>query len=150
LQPTVRGLLIVLVLAASCRESRPTVTLTPKGGNPVSVVVEVADTPESQMQGLMYRTHLDPDQGMIFLFEGESSHSFWMKNTPLPLDMIFISKDGRIVGIHENAEPFSLKPIDVGAPSHAVLEVNGGFAAAHGLRVGDQATYRNIASAKLP
>jgi uncharacterized membrane protein (UPF0127 family) len=87
---------------------------------------------------------------MVFLFDGETDRSFWMKNTPLPLDMIFISKDGQIVGIHPNAEPFALKTISVGVPSQAVLEVNGGFAAAHGLAVGDRVTYRSITSAKLP
>jgi len=116
----------------------------------VKVLVEVADTPDSQTRGLMYRAHLDPDAGMIFLFTGETDRAFWMKNTPLPLDMIFISKDGHIAGIHPNAEPFTLKTISVGAPSQAVLEVNGGFAAAHGLAVGDRVSYRNIASANLP
>lgn len=98
----------------------------------------------------MYRDHLDPDHGMVFLFDSEKDHSFWMKNTQIPLDMIFISRDGRIVGIHPNAEPFSPRPISVGAPSRVVLEVNRGFAAAHGLAVGDRVTYRNIASTKLP
>ena len=98
----------------------------------------------------MYRTELAPDRGMIFLFDREQNQSFWMKNTPLPLDMIFISTGGRIVGIHPNAEPFSLKPITVGAASRAVLEVNAGFAAAHGLAPGDLVTYRNISSTKLP
>ena len=137
-------------LVAACRDSRPAVVLQPKAGRPVAVYVEVADTPDTQTRGLMYRAHLGPDDGMIFLFDREQNHSFWMKNTPLPLDMIFISREGRVVGIHPNAEPFSLKPIEVGTPSRAVLEVNAGFAAAHGLAAGDQVTYRNISSTKLP
>ncbi len=124
--------------------------LRPKAASSVTVYVEVADTPDTQTRGLMYRNQLAPDAGMIFLFDREQNQSFWMKNTPLPLDMIFISRDGRIVGIHANAEPFSLKPISVGAPSRAVLEVNAGFAAAHGLAPGDPVTYRNISSTKLP
>jgi hypothetical protein len=73
-----------------------------------------------------------------------------MKNTVIPLDMIFISRDGRIVGIQPSTEPFSLKPVGPGVASRAVLEVNGGFAAAHGLAVGDTVAYRNISSSGLP
>jgi len=116
----------------------------------VTVVVEVADTAEAQTRGLMYRKQLDPDHGMIFLFDTEKPHSFWMKNTQIPLDMIFISRTGTIVGIHANAEPLSLAPIDVGKPSRAVLEVAGGWAAAHGIAVGDRVSYGNISSTKLP
>ena len=151
LQPTVGAALVgLLVLFAACRDSRPAVVLSSKDGASIRAFVEVADTPDTQARGLMFRNHLDPDHGMVFLFDTEKDHSFWMKNTPIRLDMVFISRDGRIVGIHPNAEPFSLKPIGVGAPSRVVLEVNGGFAAAHGLAVGDHVTYRNIASTKLP
>ncbi len=149
LQP--RGvLLLALALAAACQDRRPTVVLTPKSGKSVAVVVEVADTPDLQQRGLMYRTHLDVDRGMIFLFDEEKDHSFWMKNTVIPLDMIFITREGRVAGIRAGAEPFSLKPIEAGVPSRAVLEVNGGFAAAHALAVGDAVSYRNISSTKLP
>lgn len=140
----------LIVLLAACRDSRPAVVLSSKDGASALVFVEVADTPDTQSRGLMFRNHLDPDHGMVFLFDTEKDHSFWMKNTPIPLDMIFISRDGRIVGIHPNAEPFSLRPITVGNPSRVVLEVNGGFAAEHRLTVGDHVTYRNIASTKLP
>jgi uncharacterized protein len=151
LQPTVGAALAALLgLFTACRDSRPSVVLNAKDGASTVVLVEVADTPDTQSRGLMYRNHLDPDHGMVFLFDTEKDHSFWMKNTPIRLDMIFISRDGRIVGIHPDAEPFSLRPIAVGAPSRVVLEVNGGFAAAHGLAVGDRVTYRNIASTKLP
>jgi len=140
----------LFVLFTACRDSRPAVVLSRKGGASSVVLVEVADTPDTQSRGLMFRNHLDPDHGMVFLFDTEKDHSFWMKNTPIPLDMIFISRDGRIVGIHRNAEPFSLRPITVGNPSRVVLEVNGGFAVEHGLAVADHVTYRNIASTKLP
>ena len=112
--------------------------------------VDVADTPQARSLGLMYRTDLAPDQGMIFFFERDEDHRFWMKNTPLSLDMIFISADGRIVGIQVDAEPFSLKPLGVGAPSRAVLEVRAGFARAHGIKPGDRVTYRGIRSALRP
>jgi uncharacterized protein len=150
LQPALCALAATIALAGACADRRPTVVLAPKSGKPVEVSVEVADTAEAQARGLMYRAKLEPDHGMIFLFDTEKPHAFWMKNTQIPLDMIFIARDGRIVGIHPNAEPLSLRPIDVGAPSRAVLEVAGGFAAAHGIAVGDRVTYRNIASTKLP
>jgi uncharacterized protein len=150
LQPSFALLVGCVLTAQACRDRHPTVVLHPAHGAPIGVSVEIADTPESQARGLMYRNHLDPDRGMLFLFEEQKRHSFWMKNTLIPLDLIFIARDGRIVGIHPNAEPFSLKPIDAGAPSQAVLEVNGGFAAVHGLAAGDRASYRDIRSAKLP
>lgn len=151
LQPSIRAALAALAAVGSaCHDARPAVVLTPRSGKPVTVFVEVADTPDTQARGLMYRTRLDPDDGMVFLFDTEREQSFWMKNTQIPLDMIFVSRDGRIVGIHANAEPLSLRPITVGVPSRVVLEVNAGFAAAHGLAVGDSVTYRNIASTKAP
>ena len=74
---------------------------------------------------------------MLFLFEESAPHGFWMKNTLIPLDMIFIGEDGRIVGIVESATPGSTALRDVGAPSRYVLEVNGGWSAARGVRPGD-------------
>jgi len=140
----------LLLLVSACQDRRAEILLHPAVGNPVTVVVEIADTAEAQTRGLMYRRSLEPDHGMIFLFDTEKSHSFWMKNTQIPLDMIFIDRTGRVVAIHANAEPLSLVPIDVGKPSRAVLEVAGGWAAAHGIKVGDRVSYRNISSTKLP
>jgi uncharacterized membrane protein (UPF0127 family) len=150
LQPSLALLVGCCLATQACRSRQPTVVLQPARGASVAVSVEIAETPESQARGLMYRNHLDPDRGMLFLFREQKRHPFWMKNTLIPLDLIFIARDGRIVGIHPNAEPFSLKPIDGGAPSQAVLEVNGGFAAEHGLAVGDRAAYRDVRTAKLP
>ena len=150
LQPAACAVAVALLLAAGCQDRRAEVVVHPANGNAVTVVVEVADTPDTQTRGLMYRQKLEPDHGMIFLFEDERPHSFWMKNTQIRLDMLFISRTGAIVGIHPNAEPLSLAPIDVGKPSRAVLEVAGGWAAAHGIAVGDRVSYRNIASTKLP
>ena len=143
-------LLLAALVAAGCQDRRPAVELRASNRPRATVYVEIADTADTQSRGLMYRTRLDPDRGMLFVFDEEKPHAFWMKNTPIPLDMIFVSRDGRIVGIRPNAEPFSLAPIDVGAASRTVLEVNGGYAAAHGLAVGDRVAYRNIGSTKLP
>ena len=81
---------------------------------------------------------------MIFLFPAESQQTFWMKNTPLPLDMIFINREGKIVGIVEQTTPFSLDPRSVGAPSQFVLEINGGLSKRHGIRAGDTRALRGI------
>lgn len=91
--------------------------------------VEVMRTPEQLARGLMFRRYMPEDRGMLFDFKTEHPVQFWMKNTYLPLDMIFISKAGKIVSIAENTEPLSEKLVPSGAPVVAVLEVNAGTAA---------------------
>ncbi len=150
LQPSVLALLLSLLAAVAGCDRAPTVVLQPKNGPATSVRVEIADTPDSQSLGLMYRTHLDLDRGMLFVFEHEGDHPFWMKNTAISLDMIFIASDGRVTAVHPNTTPFSLAPVGAGALSRTVLEVNAGFAAKHGIAAGDHVTYRRIASTKLP
>ncbi len=98
--------------------------------------VEIADTPEARATGLMFRTDLERDAGMLFLFERPAPQTFWMKNTPLSLDMLFIGADGRVCGLIERATPFSLDPRPSGCDALAVLEVHGGLASEVGLRVG--------------
>ena len=83
--------------------------------------------------------------GMIFLFSAPSVQAFWMKNTPLPLDMIFIGSDRKIVGIVEQTVPFSLDSRSVGRPSQFVLEINGGLAKRHGIKAGDAVRFEGIA-----
>jgi uncharacterized membrane protein (UPF0127 family) len=99
--------------------------------------VEVMRTPEQLAKGLMFRRYMPDDRGMLFDFKTEQPVQFWMKNTYLPLDMIFISKAGKIVSIKENAEPLSEKLIPSGAPVVAVLEVNAGTAARIHANAGD-------------
>ncbi len=106
--------------------------------------VEVADTSTKRELGLQYRRDLAPDRGMIFLFPTESEHAFWMKNTPIPLDMIFINSDGKIVGIVEQAVPFSLDSRSVPATSRFVLEINGGLSKRHGIKIGDSIRFQEI------
>ncbi len=100
--------------------------------------VEMAVTPEQLTQGLMFRRSLAADAGMLFDFGQVEPVSMWMKNTLIPLDMIFIAADGRIVGIAQRAVPESEAIIAAPAPVRAVLEVNGGTAARLGLRAGDR------------
>ncbi len=104
----------------------------------VTVNIEIADTPDKRASGLMYRRDLAPDAGMLFLFRTAAPQKFWMKNTVLPLDMIFIGANRKIVGIVADTRPFSTNPLGPDEPSQYVLEVNAGFAAKHGLAVGDQ------------
>jgi uncharacterized protein len=99
--------------------------------------VEVMRSGPQRERGLMFRRFLPQDRGMLFAFETERPVMMWMKNTYLSLDMIFIGRAGKVVGLAENAEPLSEKIITSGAPAYGVLEVNAGTAARIGLRIGD-------------
>jgi uncharacterized protein len=99
--------------------------------------VEVAATSPQQAKGLMFRTALADDRGMIFPFGDERMASFWMKNTPIPLDIIFIRADGKIENIAENTIPYSLEPVGSTAPVAAVLELRGGLTGELGIAPGD-------------
>ena len=133
-------LLAALVAFASC-EAQPKVTITNQAGKPIVFQVEVADTPAKRTLGLQYRKELGDDRGMIFLFPAEAQQSFWMKNTPIPLDMIFINAERKIAGIVEQTTPYSLESRSVAAPSRFVLEIKGGLAARHGFRPGDSVRF---------
>ena len=100
--------------------------------------VEVARTPEEQAQGLMFRKSIPPDRGMIFPYDPPVQVSFWMKNTLVPLDMVFIGPDGKIGRIAANTTPMSLDPVASIDPVSAVLEIAGGRAAELGIREGDK------------
>jgi hypothetical protein len=92
----------------------------------------------------MDRASLPENAGMLFIFDETSVHAFWMKDTLIPLDMIFIDDEGLIAGVVERAEPRTLAPRSVGRPSRYVLEVNGGWSAAHGIRAGDRVRFENV------
>jgi uncharacterized membrane protein (UPF0127 family) len=100
--------------------------------------VEMAITPEEKERGLMFRRELPEGQGMLFDFQIDQPVAFWMKNTYIPLDMLFIRSDGRIARIAENTEPRSERNIPSGAPVRAVLEVIGGTAKKLGIAPGDR------------
>lgn len=104
---------------------------------PVLLNVEVADTDPKREQGLMFRRSIADDQGMIFLFDAEREITMWMKNTYIPLDMVFIGNDWQIVHITYNAEPFSLDVISSVRPASRVVEIAAGQAKKLGLEVGD-------------
>lgn len=98
-----------------------------------SFTIEVADDPNERAQGLMFRETMPTTHGMLFLFEAPQQVGFWMKNTLLPLDMLFIRPDGSVSRIHENAIPHDTTLIDGGPGVSAVLEINGGLAARFGI-----------------
>jgi uncharacterized protein len=100
--------------------------------------VEVARTAEEQAQGLMFRNSVPADRGMIFPYDPPVQVSFWMKNTLVPLDMVFIGPDGKIGRIAANTTPMSLDPVASIDPVSAVLEIAGGRAAELGIREGDK------------
>lgn len=102
-----------------------------------SFQVEIAATDASREKGLMNRRYMPAGRGMLFEFDQDAPVSFWMKNTYIPLDMIFIARNGAVTRIVANAEPLSEAIIPSGGPCAAVLELNGGVAAQIGLKVGD-------------
>jgi uncharacterized membrane protein (UPF0127 family) len=105
--------------------------------------VEMARSPQEQAQGLMFRTELAPDAGMLFPFPTPKPASFWMKNTVISLDLLFIRADGRIESIAANAVPYSIAPLSSTGPVAAVLELAGGRAAELGIKPGDTVTWRD-------
>ncbi|HVR64852.1 MAG TPA: DUF192 domain-containing protein [Polyangia bacterium] len=150
-------LFFCLLLAPACRSGNavkaentrsdlrnsPTVVV-PAAGREVTFRVELARSPEEHERGLMYRGHLDPDAGMLFLFDRPSALTFWMKNTLIPLDMLFLDGDRKIVGIVENAEPQTLTSRRVPLPAQFVLEIGGGLAARLGIRPGATVQFHDI------
>lgn len=115
---------------------------TPAG--PQAVHVEVVYTQPKIERGLMYREHLAPDAGMLFFMGTEYDWAFYMRNTLIPLDMIFITKDMTIAGVVANAEPKTETLRRVHKPSLYVLEVNGGWAAAHQAAAGAKVRFENL------
>ncbi len=137
-------LLALLVLAAPagarCPDPnlhRTTVTLATAGGQQ-RYRVELADTPDRQECGLMFRRQMARDAGMWFPVDPPRTASFWMKNTFLPLDIVFVGTNGRVLTVAANAKPYSESLIDSGGTISAVLELNAGEAARVGLKVGDK------------
>lgn len=133
-------LLLVAAFPAAALESfqKSKLTVETAGGGKFRFDVELALTPGQQAQGLMYRRTMAADAGMLFIYDRVQPASFWMKNTLIPLDMLFIAADGRIVNIHERAVPESLDSVNSDGPVKAILELNGGMAARLGIRPGDR------------
>lgn len=104
----------------------------------LTLSVEIADDEQERAHGLMFRKTLSEDGGMLFVFPRQEPRSFWMKNTPLPLDILFLAADGEIVAIVRDTTPFSTASINSIEPAKYALEVNAGYCARHGVNVGDR------------
>jgi uncharacterized membrane protein (UPF0127 family) len=129
------GLLVVAVPAGAAGQQ--TLEIATKTGVHI-FTVELADNDAERAKGLMYRKELPEGQGMLFDFHREQDVSFWMQNTYISLDMVFIRGDGRILRIAEHTEPLSTRLIPSGGPVRAVLEVIGGTARKLGIAPGDR------------
>lgn len=127
---------------AACSSQDKLVVHTASGE--VSFIVDIADNDETRAKGLMFVQSLADDRGMLFDFKETRIVSFWMRNTFIPLDMIFIAEDGEIKYIHANARPHDETGISPDMPVRFVLEIAGGRAAELGLEVGDKVSHRII------
>jgi uncharacterized protein len=107
-----------------------------QGSRMTAISVEIAETEEARTQGLMGRASMSENQGMLFIFDAAEQRSFWMANTPLPLDILFIGADRRILNIAENTVPYSEESLPSTGPAQFVVEVNGGFCGRHGIGAG--------------
>jgi uncharacterized protein len=128
-------------LAAACREDA--VHLRGDWGQ-VRFTVEIADTDESRAQGLMHRQSMPRLAGMLFIYDAPQRAVFWMENTLIPLDMLFLDETGRVAHIHHEARPLDRTPIDGGADVSMVLEINGGMARQLGIGPGSELRHPRI------
>jgi uncharacterized membrane protein (UPF0127 family) len=129
----------------------PRASLEIKNGKVVrTFTIWVAETPQQQMQGLMFVNDLPPDQGMLFPQKDPRVMSMWMKNTYIPLDMVFIDSRGRVAKIAASTEPHSLRTISSDKPVSAVLELKGGEAARRGIRLGDRISWNKLDASPAP
>lgn len=108
--------------------------------------IEIADNEAEIQQGLMFRTSMSYEEGMLFIFEQDRPRSFWMKNTAIALDVIFINEALEIVSIQKNTIPYSEEPIPSNNPAKFVLEVKAGFCDTYGVEAGQKITYQNFQS----
>ncbi|MBE0644685.1 MAG: DUF192 domain-containing protein [Bacteroidetes bacterium] len=128
--------------AVQMREDAALTFVTPDGAVRTIINIEIADEEASRTQGLMGRQHMAEDQGMLFVFPDEDYRSFWMANTPLPLDIIYVNKSNTIVTIQRNTVPYSEESVPSTAPATYVIEVNAGFSDRHGIMEGDKVRWQ--------
>ncbi len=113
------------------------------GGKAISKIdIEKAETDIERAQGLMFRKSMPENQGMLFVMDNNEQQSFWMHNTYIPLDIMFVDENGVITTIHENAKPLNDNSLPSNGPAKFVVEVNGGYAKAHGIKVGDKISWQ--------
>ena len=142
---------LVVAAAAACAQGeivfkRSSLVIV-TGGRELKFDIELAANDAERERGLMYRKELGPYQGMLFDFHREMAVSFWMKNTLLPLDMVFIAADGTVRHVHANAVPMSTDTIPSQFPVRGVLEINGGSARLLGIKPGDKVRHEIFGNA---
>lgn len=152
---------MVLLSALNCQENKETKTedtivvrfkkegvLNIKKSNSDSIIktlaIEIAKSDYEIQTGLMYRTKLEINQGMLFIFPDEDFRSFYMKNTKIPLDIIYINESENIISIQKNAKPFDERALPSDAPAKYVLEINGGLSEVWHLKVGDRISFEEF------
>lgn len=143
-ESAVTALLVLLLSACSSREAvtepaaRPLLAFVDPAGGAVLAEfrVELAVNSAERQQGLMFRRELAPDAGMLFIFDTEEDHDFWMRNTYIPLDMVFITAQGVVAGTIRDAKPLNDRQLSIGVPSKYVLEIPAGTCFAKGIRRG--------------
>jgi len=127
-----------------CAKERSDTLLIQTSDRDIIYQIELALTPEQQKIGLMYRENLPPQTGMLFIFKNPRIAHMWMKNTLIPLDMIFFDTTGRVIHIHENAHPLDTTVISSYQPVAGVLEINAGEAKAFNITTGSTLDLKNI------
>ena len=126
------------------RKDAELVFLSAKGATRARIDVEIAERTADRWRGLMFREKMDENQGMLFIFPAEETLSFWMKDTPLALDIIYLNADRTIVTIRKNTVPYSEESVPSDVPAKYVVEVNAGFADRHRLEPGDKAFWQRL------
>lgn len=145
----VLGLAFLLALPAGAAESCAWEHVDLRGGwGSARFGVEVADTPDSRATGLMHRENLPPQRGMLFVFESPGEAAFWMKNTLIPLDMLFFDDSGVLVSLRQNTVPLSTELISGGEQVLAVLEINAGIAGRYGIKTGTEIRHPSLDKSK--
>jgi uncharacterized membrane protein (UPF0127 family) len=142
------ALIVLLATLPACRRSRAadSVEIVTGAGKTIPVAVELATTPDTRQLGLMYREHLDDGSGMLFIFPHTAPQSFWMHNTKIPLDILFIDDAGKIARLYPSTTPFSDESLPSAAPVRYVLEVPGGYCARNGIEQGDTVRVGHLAT----
>lgn len=129
-------IIFITLFLSSCRPSEPKVC-----ADDACFKVSIADTPDKRQHGLMQRDHLPADEGMLFIFEKQDLHAFWMKETLIPLDMIWMDEDGRVVDIEAHAPPCNTSPCHIYVPENKaryVLELNAGTTETKNITIGSK------------
>ncbi len=131
---------LLLLLLLSCTAAQPAVFFE----NDVMFKVELAKTASEQAKGLMYRAELPEENGLLFVFEKDTPRTFWMKNTLIPLDMVFIDSELNVVEVKANVQPCKEDPCAQykSVPARYVLEINGGLAEKKGIKAGSFVTLK--------